>query len=73
MTTTPYWSTRGIVIVAFVVSTLNVIAHASGSTVPPVPTISGPITGPALMYPNPPISVVPGAISVESFPYITEE
>ena len=73
MTTTAHWTNHRIVIVAFVVSALAGIAHANGSTVPPVPTISGPITGPALMYPNPPISVVPGAVSVESFPYVTEE
>jgi alpha/beta hydrolase family protein len=45
----------------------------SAATVAPLPTISGPITGPPQMYPNPPISVVPGAVSVESFPYVTEE
>jgi hypothetical protein len=71
--TTADWSNRGIVIVAFVVSTLTGITLANGSTVPPVPTISGPITGPALMYPNPPVSVVPSAVSVEAFPYVTEE
>jgi hypothetical protein len=37
------------------------------------PTISGPITGPGMMYPNPLISIVPGATTVESFPYVTEE
>ena len=47
--------------------------HARAATAPPVPMISGPITGPAMMYPNPPVSVVPGAVSVESFPYVTEE
>jgi hypothetical protein len=40
---------------------------------PPVPTISGPITGPGMMYPNPAISVVATAVKVEDFPYITEE
>ncbi len=39
----------------------------------PVPTISAPVAGPGLMYPNPPISVVPDAPRVEDFPYITEE
>ena len=43
------------------------------ATVAPLPAISGPVTGPAQMYPNPPISTVPGAVSVESFPYVTEE
>src|SRR5687767_2448241 len=40
---------------------------------PPVPTISGPMAAPGMMYPNPPISVVPGAVQVEDFPYLTEE
>src|SRR5688572_8183087 len=40
---------------------------------PPVPAISGPIAAPGMMYPNPPISVVPGAVQVEDFPYLTEE
>ena len=40
---------------------------------PPLPTITGPITAPGLMYPNPPVSVVPTAVKVEDFPYITEE
>ena len=48
-------------------------ARVSASSVPPVPTVSGPITGTAQMYPNPPISLVPGAVSVEAFPYVTEE
>jgi catechol 2,3-dioxygenase-like lactoylglutathione lyase family enzyme len=46
---------------------------ASASTVPSVPTISGPVTGPARMYPDPAVSVVPTAPQVESFPYLTEE
>src|SRR5262245_3362409 len=37
------------------------------------PSITGPIAGPGMMYPNPTISIVPGATPVESFPYITEE
>ena len=40
---------------------------------PPVPRVSGPITGPGLMYPNPSVSVVATAVKVEDFPYITEE
>src|SRR6185436_6546821 len=35
--------------------------------------LSGPVTGPAKMYPDPAISVVPGAPRVEDFPYLTEE
>jgi catechol 2,3-dioxygenase-like lactoylglutathione lyase family enzyme len=38
-----------------------------------VPAISAPVTGPAKMYPDPAISVVPGAPRVEDFPYTTEE
>jgi hypothetical protein len=38
-----------------------------------VPAISGPVTGPAKMYPDPAISVVPGSPQVEDFPYVTEE
>jgi hypothetical protein len=48
------------------------VANADAAT-PPVPTISGPITGPGVMYPNPAISVVATAVKVEDFPYITEE
>ena len=48
-------------------------AGAPASNVPPVPTISGPVTGPARMYPDPAVSVVPTAAQVESFPYLTEE
>ncbi len=49
------------------------IQQAQAATVPPIPKASGPITGPGLMYPNPPVSVVPGAAQVEDFPYVTEE
>jgi hypothetical protein len=47
-------------------------AHAVAA-VPPVPTVSGPISGPGAMYPNPPINVVATALKVEDFPYLTEE
>jgi Alpha/beta hydrolase domain len=50
--------------------TLSSKAIAAGV---PTPTISGPVTAPGMMYPNPPVSIVPGAVTVESFPYITEE
>jgi Alpha/beta hydrolase domain len=39
----------------------------------PTPTVSGPISGPGTMYPDPLVSIVPGAVTVESFPYVTEE
>src|SRR5687767_5753672 len=43
------------------------------AAVPPVPKISGPIAGPGLMYPNPAVNIVPDAVKVEDFPYVTEE
>jgi hypothetical protein len=43
------------------------------AAVPPVPQVSGPIAGPGMMYPNPPVSAVATAAKVEDFPYITEE
>ena len=49
------------------------VGQASAVTVPPVPAVSGPVTGPGLAYPNPPVSVVPRAVRVEDFPYVTEE
>ena len=42
-------------------------------TTPPVPTVTGPVTMPGMMYPNPPVSIVPTAVKVEDFPYVTEE
>ena len=48
------------------------LAAALVST-PPVPTVTGPITSPGVMYPNPPVSIVPTAVKVEDFPYVTEE
>src|ERR1700704_5632984 len=43
------------------------------AAVPPVAKISGPVAGPGLMYPNPPVSAVATAAKVEDFPYVTEE
>src|SRR5689334_23028305 len=40
---------------------------------PPVPTISPAVSGPGQMYPNPAVSIVPAAVKVEDFPYLTEE
>ncbi len=48
-------------------------AGPAAAATPAVPTISGPVTMPGLMYPNPPVSVVPTAAKVEDFPYVTEE
>lgn len=42
-------------------------------TTPPVPTVTGPVTTPGMMYPNPTVSIVPTAVKVEDFPYVTEE
>src|SRR5262245_14598676 len=51
---------------------LTVILTAAAAT-PPIPDISGPINGPGRMYPDPPVSITPGAVKVEDFPYVTEE
>jgi hypothetical protein len=48
-------------------------ALAAEAATPPVPVIAGPISGPGTMYPSPPINVTPGAVTVEDFPYATEE
>jgi len=60
-----------LLLVAFAAATVS--AGAAAAATVPTPTISAPITGPGMMYPNPAISIVPGATTVESFPYITEE
>jgi len=49
------------------------LLSAALMTTPAVPAVSGPVTGPGMMYPNPPISIVPTAVKVEDFPYVTEE
>ena len=59
-------------VLAFAAAVTQPSAQAP-SNAPPVPAISGPVTGPARMYPDPPVSVVPTAAQVESFPYLTEE
>jgi hypothetical protein len=46
---------------------------AAEAAVPPVPTISAAIIAPGAMYPNPPVSIVPTAVKVDDFPYVTEE
>jgi len=40
---------------------------------PQVPTVTGPVTAPGVTYPSPPVSIVPTAVKVEDFPYVTEE
>jgi hypothetical protein len=64
----------------FMVAVLPVLACgavaaqvATSSNVPPVPSMSGPVNGPARMYPDPAVSIVPGAARVEDFPYLTDE
>jgi hypothetical protein len=52
---------------------VGLMASGAEAVTPPVPTISAPISGPGQMYPNPAISVVPTAVKVEDFPYVTEE
>src|SRR5688572_16252159 len=68
--------TRRMLRFAGAIHVLVVLVAPSGvleGAVPPVPQISDVITGPGLMYPNPPISAVTGAVRVEDFAYITEE
>ena len=50
-----------------------VILLAALVTTPTLPTVTGPVTTPGMMYPNPPVSIVPTAVKVEDFPYLTEE
>ena len=47
-------------------------APAAAAT-PPIPEISGPISGPGRMYPDPPVNITANAVKVEDFPYVTEE
>src|SRR3954471_15559784 len=46
---------------------------AVDAATPAVPTISTVLSGPGQMYPNPAIGIVPTAVKVEDFPYVTEE
>ena len=48
-------------------------ADYAWTATPPIPAVSGPITGPGRMYPDPPVSVTPNAVKVEDFPYVTDE
>jgi len=52
--------------------TTLLLAAVLAST-PPIPTVAGPIATPGVMYPNPSVSIVPAAVKVEDFPYVTEE
>ena len=55
------------------ISCLFLAGEVFRAAVPPVPNVSGPVKEPGLMYPNPPVNVVPEAARVEDFPYLTEE
>src|SRR3954469_6402524 len=46
---------------------------AVDAATPAIPTISTVVSGPGQMYPNPAIGIVPTAVKVEDFPYVTEE
>lgn len=52
---------------------LGVGIGPAAAAVPPVPALSGAVSGPGVMYPNPAVSIVPMAVTVEDFPYVTEE
>ena len=61
---------------AIIASLILIVAGTADyawTATPPIPAISGPITGPGRMYPDPPVSVTPNAVKVEDFPYVTEE
>jgi hypothetical protein len=47
-------------------------ANAMAATTP-TPTASAVVAGPGLMYPDPVIGMVPEAVQIEAFPYVTEE
>jgi hypothetical protein len=49
------------------------LAGAAAAATPPVPTVSAVVSAPGQMYPNPAVNIVPAAVKVEDFPYITEE
>lgn len=52
---------------------IGILSTPAEGAVAPVPSLSGPVAGPGLMYPNPPINVTPRSVTVEDFPYVTEE
>jgi len=63
---------RPAIIASLIVIVVGTADYAWTAT-PPIPAISGPITGPGRMYPDPPVSVTSNAVKVEDFPYVTEE
>ena len=50
-----------------------ILLAAAIAATAPMPTVSDPVTSPGMMYPNPAVSIVPTAVKVEDFQYITEE
>ena len=66
----PIWSA---LLVSAVAALLSAGARQANATVPAIPLIVGPITGVGPSYPNVPVNVIPEAVQVEDFPYITEE
>ena len=69
------WALRVVVIAAVaLLGALGVVEPPSAwGAVAPLPTMSAGVSGPGRMYPTPPVNVVPGAATVEDFPYVTEE
>ena len=66
----PIWSA---LLVSAVAALLFAGARQANATVPAIPLIVGPITGAGPSNPNVPVNVVPEAVQVEDFPYVTEE
>ena len=60
------------ILLAALILTASASLAAAASTAP-IPAISAVVAGPGQMYPNPAISLVPTAVKVEDFPYVTEE
>src|SRR5689334_22068652 len=60
----------GLVVLVLVAAGVPQLVRAA---TPPVPTISGLVTSPGPIYPNPPVTIVASAVKVEDFPYVTEE
>src|SRR4051794_6361918 len=58
---------------AAIVLMTGLLGGVARAATPAIPSISAPVSGPGLAYPNPAISVVPAAKKVEDFAYITEE
>ena len=64
---------RGMKSVLLAAIVMHMLAAGVAAATPPVPTVSAVVAGPGVMYPDPAVSLVPSAVRVEAFPYITEE